>query len=210
MSIRDQVGKLSISKRKDPKQKRSGELVTALLDSAARILSTRELDETSTNQIAELAGISIGSFYQYFPNKESLASAVMARILETHAGFNDELDKAHPNLKGEEKIRLYLDYFYSHFMKHRTLIRVLGRHLVRIKQLDNLIHTRILIKEAVKNSLLKDIKDITPGRAEAMALVVVASIAGIFEAIAFIDLNEKQIGAMKIEMEAMLVAYLAP
>lgn len=44
---------------------------------AARVLSRRTLDETSTNEIAETAGVSIGSLYQYFRNKQALVTALV-------------------------------------------------------------------------------------------------------------------------------------
>jgi AcrR family transcriptional regulator len=63
--------------RKQPIQRRSKALVAALTKAAARILSQRSIDELTTNQIADLAGISIGSLYQYFPNKHALVAALV-------------------------------------------------------------------------------------------------------------------------------------
>jgi AcrR family transcriptional regulator len=44
---------------------------------AARILSSRSIDSVTTNEIADLAGVSIGSLYQYFPNKHALVAALI-------------------------------------------------------------------------------------------------------------------------------------
>lgn len=66
--------------RKMPKQKRSREMVERLLDSTAATLAERGLNDTTTNHIAERAGVSIGSLYQYFPDKESLLEALMVRV----------------------------------------------------------------------------------------------------------------------------------
>ncbi|MEK6553702.1 MAG: TetR/AcrR family transcriptional regulator [Bdellovibrionota bacterium] len=208
MPAAGKAAKAAKLKRKDPKQKRSSVLVDALLETATRILSKRELDETSTNQIAELAGISIGSFYQYFPNKESLASAVMAKILEVHAGFDEELEKKNPNAGPEEKIKITLDYFFSHFMKHRTLFRVLGRHVFRINQFENLVKTRLGIKDAIARSILKSQPSLATERAEAMAWVTVTSVAGVLESIAFIDISDEKVSAVQAETEKMLISYL--
>ncbi|MGN6517143.1 MAG: TetR/AcrR family transcriptional regulator [Rhizomicrobium sp.] len=51
----------------------------ALVGATARILVKDGFDKASTNRIAEVAGVSIGSLYQYFPSKESLVAAVIAR-----------------------------------------------------------------------------------------------------------------------------------
>lgn len=68
--------------RKVPRQVRSQALVEAILASTARVLKERGFAETTTNYVAERAGVSIGSVYQYFPNKESLIVALHARHAE--------------------------------------------------------------------------------------------------------------------------------
>lgn len=68
--------------RKAPKQKRSREMVERLLDATAAMLAERGLDDTTTNHIADKAGVSIGSLYQYFPDKESLFEALLERVSE--------------------------------------------------------------------------------------------------------------------------------
>src|SRR5882672_3979168 len=65
--------------RKMPKQQRSKETVDVILAATARILVKEGFDKASTNRIAETAGVSIGSLYQYFPSKEALVAAVIDR-----------------------------------------------------------------------------------------------------------------------------------
>lgn len=62
--------------RKLPKQERSQATVEAILTATTRILSEEGYDHFTTNRVAELAGVSIGSLYQYFPNKEALIVAL--------------------------------------------------------------------------------------------------------------------------------------
>lgn len=69
--------KRSTSPRKLPQQDRSRMTVDAILEATTRILMEEGYDKANTNRIAERAGISIGSLYQYFPNKESLMAALM-------------------------------------------------------------------------------------------------------------------------------------
>lgn len=66
--------------RKTPQQKRSREMVGRLLDATAALLAERGLDNTTTNHVAERAGVSIGSLYQYFPDKEALIEALLVRM----------------------------------------------------------------------------------------------------------------------------------
>lgn len=68
-----------LSPRKAPRQSRSQATVTAILDATAHILLERGFAQTSTNAIAERAGVSVGSLYQYFSNKDELIAALHAR-----------------------------------------------------------------------------------------------------------------------------------
>jgi len=69
----------AIKPRKDASQERSRATVDALVEATARILVREGFDKASTNRIADVAGVSIGSLYQYFPSKEALVAAVIER-----------------------------------------------------------------------------------------------------------------------------------
>ncbi len=71
-----------IPPRKLPKQDRSRTTVDYLVEATARILTDEGIEHLSTNRIAELAGVSVGSLYQYFPNKEALLTEVRRRYDE--------------------------------------------------------------------------------------------------------------------------------
>jgi len=68
--------------RKNASQERSRATVDALIEATARILVREGFEKTSTNRIAEVAGVSVGSLYQYFPSKEALVAAVIHRHQE--------------------------------------------------------------------------------------------------------------------------------
>ncbi len=66
--------------RKRPKQERSQQMVETLIEATARCIIEKGLDHTTTPRIAELAGVSVGSLYQYFDNKEALIEALMDKM----------------------------------------------------------------------------------------------------------------------------------
>ena len=73
--------KTEVSPRKEPVQNRSRRMREDILFAAARLLAKEGLTAFNTNRIAEAAGVSIGSLYQYFPNKESLLFCLHEREL---------------------------------------------------------------------------------------------------------------------------------
>lgn len=77
----------STTPRKLPQQDRSKVTVEAILTATARILTSEGYDKATTNRIAELAGVSIGSLYQYFPSKEALVTS----LAENHANTMMEI-----------------------------------------------------------------------------------------------------------------------
>lgn len=71
--------KIETRPRKVPRQVRSRAMVEAILEATVRVLLARGYDRTSTIAVAERAGVSVGSLYQYFPNKEALVAALVER-----------------------------------------------------------------------------------------------------------------------------------
>lgn len=61
-----------VSSRKQPKQARSTELVATILEAAVQVLAKEGAQRFTTARVAEKAGVSIGSLYQYFPNKAAI------------------------------------------------------------------------------------------------------------------------------------------
>lgn len=72
--------------RRQPAQRRARQTVEAILDAVARILKREGVGAVNTNRIAEVAGVSIGSVYQYFPDKRAILTAL-------HQRHVDEIDR---------------------------------------------------------------------------------------------------------------------
>jgi AcrR family transcriptional regulator len=65
--------------RKRPQQERSQQMVTALIEATALCMSKYGLDAVTTPKIAEMAGVSVGSLYQYFDDKQALIEAFIEK-----------------------------------------------------------------------------------------------------------------------------------
>src|SRR5271155_1171645 len=72
----------SNSKRRQPTQRRARQTVDAVFDAVVRVLKREGLQAVTTNRVAEVAGVSIGSVYQYFPDKRAIFVALHQRHIE--------------------------------------------------------------------------------------------------------------------------------
>jgi len=127
-----------IKPRKTAAQDRSRATVDALVEATARILVKEGFDKASTNRIAELAGVSVGSLYQYFPGKEALVAAVIERhqlqITQTVRGELAEV-LAQPLEKGVR--RLVALAVEAHRVDPK-LHRVLAEQIPRVGKLEDM------------------------------------------------------------------------
>jgi AcrR family transcriptional regulator len=67
--------------RKRPRQRRSQATFDAIIEASARILADDGVGQLTTNRIAVRAGVSVGSLYQYFPNRQAIVRALVEREL---------------------------------------------------------------------------------------------------------------------------------
>jgi AcrR family transcriptional regulator len=75
------VRRIDTTPRKMPRQERAKMTVEAIIAATAQVLIEHGYERTTTARVAERAGISVGSLYQYFPSKEAL----VATLIEHHA-----------------------------------------------------------------------------------------------------------------------------
>jgi AcrR family transcriptional regulator len=78
----DQVRTRRTHFRRLPGQRRARQTVDAILDAVVRLLKREGIKAVTTNRVAEVAGVSIGSVYQYFPDKHALFIALHERHIE--------------------------------------------------------------------------------------------------------------------------------
>jgi AcrR family transcriptional regulator len=73
--------------RKPPRQSRSRVTVSTILDAAVRVMDQEGADAATTTRIAEVAGVSVGTLYQYFGNRDSILDALQDREFERATEF---------------------------------------------------------------------------------------------------------------------------
>jgi AcrR family transcriptional regulator len=111
--------------RKQPKQARSRQLVADVLEAAARVFDREGLDAT-TNRVAQEAGVSVGSLYQYFPNKRALLTALAHRHLDVATELLQRAAEEHENAETlEEFVRALVGAVLKEHRAHPHLRRLL-------------------------------------------------------------------------------------
>lgn len=117
--------------RNVPQQKRSRDMVTRIVDAGARVLNKVGYDGASTNRIAAEAGVSPGSLYYYFPDKDSIVSAVLERFVDgLWVVFSDPVSGVvrNPSANFELQVTRILD----HLRANRPLLKVLINQAPRL------------------------------------------------------------------------------
>ncbi|MGM0555600.1 MAG: TetR/AcrR family transcriptional regulator [Myxococcota bacterium] len=122
--------------RKKPKQARSRATFEAIVEAGAQLLVEDGYHDLTTNGLAERAGVSIGSLYQYFPNKEAVVASVVERFADRQfdilvAGL-DELAGA----PTEDVVRHLVERMLEAKRAEPELSRVLLQELPQIGQVD--------------------------------------------------------------------------
>lgn len=111
--------------RKRPRQARSVATFEAVLEAAARILESLGFVGFNTNAVADLAGVSIGSLYQYFPSKEALIVELIRRERAKLSSRIVEAIQQHDAAGLKEKLKLIIHAAVQHQLSRPQLARTL-------------------------------------------------------------------------------------
>jgi AcrR family transcriptional regulator len=164
--------------RKQPKQARSLETVNVIVEAAARILEQHGREGFSTNAIAERAGVSIGSLYQYFPQKEALIGALIAR--ET-SRLIEEAEAARRALSGLDALSALIRACVGHQLRRPTLAVLLDLEEARLPLDANTLDVKQRAHVILMELLARADLPLQPDR-EAAARDVMAIIKGMVDA----------------------------
>lgn len=111
--------------RKQPRQRRSKVTVDAVLEAAARILEERGLGALNTNLVAERAGVSIGSLYQFFPTKKAIVAELARRERAKLTEAIQHVETAAPDMAWAAVQQALIDAAVDHQLGRPRLARAL-------------------------------------------------------------------------------------
>jgi AcrR family transcriptional regulator len=161
------------SPRKEPRQERAKATVDAILAAAARVLVKEGYDHASTNRIADAAGVSVGSLYQYFPSKEALVAALLEQHVHEMMQFMERKAAAttlHAPLR--EVVREVVEAMVEAHRVDPKLHRVLMEQVPRIGALKRLSELDDLTLAMIRSYLELRRAEIRPKNLKLVAFLV--------------------------------------
>jgi AcrR family transcriptional regulator len=201
--------------RKQPGQQRAVETRQRLLEAAARVFSEYGYAAGTTNRIAEAAGHSIGSLYQYFPNKD----AILVELATAHAragvaAIGQLLENGTLPDRLEDKIRLFVRAALDNHRDDPALHRVLFEEAPRPPELLETLHQAERQAIAAAEKLLAADPQVSVADIPMAARLVVMAIESLVHRFIASDrpANDhlEDVGRFEDELVAMLVRYLTP
>jgi AcrR family transcriptional regulator len=181
--------KTLLSPRKSPRQARSQATVEAILDAAARVLVERGYAATNTNLVAERAGVSVGSLYQYFPNKDSLITALHDRhSRQMNEVINEAFDRS-MELNFDDALTTLIEGLVESHRLEAGLHRVLEMQLAGHEDLDSHAKADAAISKRIVELMHHYRDDINVPHPELAAFTLMHSLHGLVHAVV-LDLPE--------------------
>jgi AcrR family transcriptional regulator len=194
--------------RKQAQQERSRALVESLMRATARILIRDGYANLTTNAVAALAGVSVGSLYQYFPNKDALVSALVEQHVsgelqrfrsEAPALFALPVERALPRF-----VKIMLDV-------HRTdpeLHRVFAEQLPKLGGFASMSASMDEGVALARAYLELHKEEVAPKDLDAAAFVLVHTAEALTHAAVLMRPDLLAAPALEREISACLVRYL--
>ena len=194
--------------RKRPRQARSRATVDTVLEATARVLVKHGFDGLTTNLVAETAGVSIGSLYQYFPNKAALVGALIEKHVDDMTSLVlSELTRV-AQLPMAEAIRSVIELMIRAHAVEPELHRVLTEQVPRVGRMAKLAEIDALCHRMVAGLLATRKRELAIEYVDMAAFVLVSAIEAITHRAAVFSPELLRDPALIEETCAMVSRYL--
>jgi AcrR family transcriptional regulator len=200
----------ALQPRRRPVQGRSTATVEAIVEAAAQVFERHGYAAGTTNRIAERAGVSIGTLYQYFPNKDAILVALTERHLQEGEGMlapllTELIERPPPLRSALERVLQALIELHRH---QPTLHRVLFEEAPRPPELRDRLQRTFDQASATLARYLASQPDVTVTDIRLAAQLVVQSIEAVTHGLAIHPHAEIAPDAYAGEAATMLERYL--
>lgn len=197
----------SLSPRKTPRQRRAAVTVDVIFEATLQLLVADGIKRLTTTRVAERAGVSVGTMYQYFPNKEALVYALNERYLSTLATRIEAVCLAHRGAGIETMLAALIDTYWSAKMERVEVTRALYRS---VAELDNqpMIDAFAARVDAATTAMLASAADVAFDDLAGVNLALVTVIFGTVRSAFERDLGVDAVRALQSQLGSMCRAYV--
>ncbi len=143
-----------LTPRKEPQQERSRATVECIVEAGTRVLVAHGYDGASTNRIAAAAGVSPGSLYQYFPNKDAIIVAVVERYSSDLAMRMADQMTSLLDARPETLIRTMLAALVDAIGEQPEILRAVVEQIPRREGIHKLAHFERRIEDLTRAYLM--------------------------------------------------------
>ena len=199
---------LDTNPRKEPRQARSRATVDAILTATARVLVEEGYDKATTNTIARRAGVSIGSLYQYFPNKEALVTALCERHMhETMRILMGEIETLQ-DAPLPEAIRRLIKVLLRIHAVEPELHRVLIEQVPRLSGFEPVTQIDRVLVDVIRTNLSKRREKLRPRDLDLAVFILVHGVQGVTHAAVLDRPDALHDEALASEVTDLILRYL--
>jgi AcrR family transcriptional regulator len=201
----DTSARASLKPRKQPVQARSETTVLAIFEASIQVLLSAGYRKFTTTRVAERAGVSVGTLYQYFPNRQSLIRAVLERYLvEMSASIQADCQALRGRSLDESAAGL-VDAFIAAKWRRLEVSRAMHEPLVEVGG-GELVCASAAKGAAFVADVLRGCREIGRDDVEPLAVFLVMACTSMLQA-AFMDYAvDKE--TLRAHMHAMVRGYL--
>ncbi len=172
----------ALSPRKKPRQARSRSTVEAILTAAARVLVERGYAGMTTVTVAERAGVSVGSLYQYFPGKDALVAALFERHMDSVVRITEGAAQGGTGRSLEEDVESQLGALLAAKMANPRLAIALKSQVPMRRGYPSLRPMLDRMERLIRRSLEEHRREVAFGDLDLAAFLLVSAVEGVLAA----------------------------
>jgi AcrR family transcriptional regulator len=197
----------SLNPRKSPRQRRARATIDTIFEATIQVLLASGLEKVTTIQIAERAGVSIGSLYQYFPNKRALMAAVVRRhVSQVVDATIAACEQAHGKTI-EEMCTTMMSAFVDAKTRRPDVSRALYLPSAAVNA-DTIVREESLRCARAAHDMLVTASDATFAQPREVSAILVASIVGPTRMTIEAGGNRESFERLKRHLTALSAGYL--
>lgn len=194
--------------RKAPRQSRSRSVVEAILGAATERLSRNgDEEELTLQEVANRAGVGIGSVYDYFSDRRSMLAALAVKSTEDNLrAFETLLESAH-ELPLDESVGRVVDFCFEKYTSNKRVPRAVLKVAHSIGLMPTLAQSQTVFAESLAASLRKR-QDIGVPDLDLAAWTVTQAMMGVIQTLVWQDRPKHSEAELRAELVALFCAHL--